>query len=124
MSCTDGLTNNEHIVNTVHVNNSSINTGNTLYLGHLKHLKGIKIFHLNTRSFLPKFDEFCELVTVNSLSVISINETWLSSSISSDEIKIPGYDIFRCDRDGRGGGAALYIEQSLKPSVENCLLTK
>ena len=44
-------------------------------------------------------------------------ETWLSSDISSSEIFIPSYSLFRKDRNRHGGGVAIFIKSSLSPLV-------
>ena len=55
--------------------------------------KGIKLLHVNAQSFLPKFEEFMYFVTANDLSIISINETWLTETVHDSEIHIEGYVI-------------------------------
>ena len=45
--------------------------------------------------------------------VFAIAETWLSNDISDAELFIPGYHIFRQDRDRHGGGVAVYIHDNL-----------
>ena len=44
---------------------------------------------------------------------MSVNEIWLDDSISDAAVHIPGYSIFRRDRDRHGGGVALYIQSTL-----------
>jgi len=41
--------------------------------------------------------------------VLSINETWLDNSITDSALYIPGFNIFRNDRNRNGGGVALYV---------------
>ena len=52
----------------------------------------------------------------NPIDVLAINETRLDSSITDCEVFIPGYEIFRRDRntDGRhGGGVCFYVRTSI-----------
>ena len=86
--------------------------------------KGIKVIHLNIQNLLSKFDEFSKLVVDNKLDAVSLNETWLTNNITDDEISIDGYDLFRCDRDGRGGGAAIYVRELFKATFVTELLSR
>ena len=62
--------------------------------------------------------------------VVCISETKLSSKITDNEINIPGYTIFRRDRNRNGGGVAIFCHSSLNPrlltdiSVSNIELIK
>ena len=105
----------ELVTNDLLFSTSPVNSSvNVMHFSELKTIKGLKLLHINIRSLLPKFDEFSSIVTCNSLDIVSVNETWLSNS---HEITIADYDVFRCDRDGRGGGVALYVKQIFKPMV-------
>ena len=37
----------------------------------------------------------------------------LDHNLPSSEVKFPGHDILRCDRDRNGGGGACYIRKDL-----------
>ena len=56
-----------------------------------------------------KFDEVqCKIMDLDA-DVFSVNETWLDGTISNAEIAIDGwYNVFRNDRNRRGGGSLLY----------------
>ena len=47
-----------------------------------------------------------------SFDILCINETRLDNPIN-DNLKIPGYDIVRRDRDRNGGGVPIYIRAIL-----------
>ena len=51
----------------------------------------------------------------------SVNETWLDSTISDQEVCIDGYTLVRCDRSRHGGGVALYIRSVIPFRVRNDL---
>ena len=59
------------------------------------------------------------LLATNPIDVLAINETWLDSTISNNELYIPGYDIIRRDRvfssaDGKTyGGVCFYVRSSV-----------
>lgn len=55
--------------------------------------------------------------------VISINETWLNSTIDDCEVNIDGYEILRKDRnDRRGGGVAIYVRNSINYKLRSDLM--
>ena len=62
---------------------------------------------------LPKIDEIRATCLAYNCDVFAIAETWLSNDISDAELFIPGYHIFRQDRDRHGGGVAVYIRDNL-----------
>ena len=80
----------------------------------------VKIAHLNVRS-LKQRDHFIQVkdtVQTNDFDVFTISETWLNCSVSDLEIEIPGYDVFRVDRqDKRGGGVCIYARHGFKTEV-------
>ena len=66
--------------------------------------------HFNARSLLPKISELSNVANNLSPHVIAISETWLSSSVSTKSVTIPGYTQgIRTDRhnDRRGGGTMI-----------------
>ena len=72
--------------------------------------EALLILYFNARSLIPKLDELCALVEIHNPDVISIVESWLCADIPDNEISIPGYHIFRKDRNRHGGGVLLYIK--------------
>ena len=63
----------------------------------------------NARSVLPKFDELLAICNMHNYHVICFVE----SDVSNDELFIPGYDIFRRDRDRHGGGILIFVKSDL-----------
>ena len=85
----------------------------------LKSNKGITLFHWNCRSMWNKFEEIVYMVTHSDSEYCFFSETWLSPVITDDMISIPGYNLYRIDRDSRskkarGGGLIAYIKDDLK----------
>lgn len=81
-------------------------------------VKGLRICNLNdswmcevlsTRSMRSGF--FCE---THQPHVLSLNETWLDSSISDSEIQVHGYSLVRRDRTRKKGGVLIYLEPRLQ----------
>ena len=64
----------------------------------------LNILYLNARSILLKLDELCILCVVNSYDIVYVVESWLSNDIVNTELFIPGYTIFRKDRNRHGWG--------------------
>lgn len=82
--------------------------------------RDLSICHINVRSLCPndrskRIDEIhSQLCLHEHYDVICISETWLHPDISNATIDIPNYQIFRRDRaEGRGGGVAIYVHESL-----------
>ena len=64
------------------------------------------------------------------VAFIGITETWWRCHTKEAQVQIPGYNLARCDRQGRiGGGCGLYVHESLtisdqmESSDRNCNLT-
>ena len=47
-------------------------------------------------------------------AIMAFTETWLDDTISDGEIAIPGYSIYRKDRNRQGGGVAIYVSEDVK----------
>ena len=59
-------------------------------------------------------NEIHHLITKNDFDILGVNETWLSDAVSDHELKLPGYDILRNDRNRHGGGVCLYIKDTIQ----------
>ena len=55
------------------------------------------------------------LVSTNNPDLICICETWLDQNIDSSTLSLPGYVVFRKDRNRRGGGSLLGVKANLNP---------
>nr|CAI5832097.1 unnamed protein product [Callosobruchus analis] len=77
----------------------------------------LKVAHINARSILAGFNEFSTTIRLHDFDVVGVTETWLTSDISNDQIKIQNYDCYRCDRSTRGGGVALFVKSCYQCSV-------
>ena len=47
------------------------------------------------------------------LDILTINESRLDSSINSQMVEIPGYEVIRKDRNRNGGGVAIYVKSNV-----------
>ena len=67
-------------------------------------MQKLNILYYNARSILPKLDHLSLSVKLYEPHIICITKSWLSKDISGDELSLPGYQLFRLDRDRHGGG--------------------
>lgn len=72
----------------------------------------VKLFYSNVRSLNNKYllQLFCE---ENHVDIVMLNETWLYPEIT-DEFILPNYNIFRKDRESRGGGVLIATKAHIK----------
>ena len=82
--------------------------------------KSLSVIHVNTRSLLRHFDDIATLVATKRPHILALSETWLDDSVSDAEILLPGYSLFRFDRNRCGGGVALYFLNGLTCSLLSC----
>ena len=73
--------------------------------------------YYNARSLLPKFDHLILSIATYSPHIVCIVETWLCSEINSSEIDIPGYQLYRKDRNRQGGGVLMYVTDCMLVSM-------
>ena len=71
--------------------------------------RGIHIIHLNINSILSKIEELRQIALKSKITVIGISESKLDSTVTDEEINIPGYEVIRGDRNRKGGGLVAYI---------------
>ena len=83
----------------------------------LSTVKGLRICHLNVRTLVDKIDEMRGFCETHRPHVLSLNETWLDSSISDSEIQLTGYLLVRRDQTRRNGGVLIYVSSNLDYKV-------
>ena len=73
-----------------------------------------KLALINARSLLPKVDELIANLSVNTVNLVAVTETWLKDDIEDNLVSIRGYNIFRRDRPHRrGGGVCVYLSEHI-----------
>ena len=71
--------------------------------------------HLNIRSLFNKLDELQVFLENRSRAlVLGLSETWLDSSLLDAELEVPGFSLYRKDRNRRGGGVMVYVSNDVK----------
>lgn len=78
--------------------------------------------HLNIVSLPKHVDQLRILLNHHPFDILALNETRLDATISSDEMRISGYDLVRFDRSRNGGGACIYLRSSLNYINRNDLI--
>lgn len=82
----------------------------------------LTFMYTNLFSLSPKFDLFLVYVNSRKPTFIILTETWLNSKDRNSTYNIPGYTLFRLDRNHkkkkcegktRGGGIAMYVRDCL-----------
>ena len=76
--------------------------------------KGLKLAHLNINSLLPKISYVRILLSKTKLDVLVVSETKIDDTISDNELKIDGYEIYRQDRNRHGGGVLFFVSDLLE----------
>ena len=75
-----------------------------------------RCLYTNARSVRGKIGELECLVLGESIDIVGISETWWDEENQWDTV-IPGYKLYRKDREGRvGGGVALYVREGIHSS--------
>ena len=84
-----------------------------------KQRKGLGLIHLNVRSLLchDKLDHIKILLSQTDADILVVSESWLKESVTDSSVALDHYNIFRCDRVGKGGGVAIYVKSKFKVSV-------
>ena len=80
----------------------------------------LKILHLNIRSLrnISHLSQLRELNNREIFHIVTVAETWLNTTITSAEIKLDGYKLFRLERLHKGGGGvSAYVRSELKSKV-------
>ena len=71
--------------------------------------------HLNIRSLINKLDELqVFLENRNRAPLWGLSETWLDGSLSDTELEVPGFSMYRKDRNRRGSGVMVYVSNDVK----------
>lgn len=84
-----------------------------------KQKNGLNVCHVNAQSLVRKIDELRFLFENSGVDVICVSETWFAPDMPDELFKVNGYKLFRADRQGHAGGAAMYVRSEIS-CVLNC----
>ena len=76
----------------------------------------LNCWYTNATSLNNKFDDFTAQIDIHKPHAIYVTETWWDETSTKN---VDGYTLFFSDRDGRGGGVALYVLTELNPISVN-----
>lgn len=79
--------------------------------------QGLNIIHINAQSLLKKIDEFRFLFNDSHIDVICVTETWFRKDMPDSFVKLDEYNLYRADRLGHAGGAAMYVKNTISSRV-------
>ena len=79
--------------------------------------QNLTVFYANVRSLSNKLNEFKSAVFENDYDICVINESWLKTEIPNKHI-LENYDIYRNDRQGRGGGVLIAVKNHYKSIIK------
>ena len=66
---------------------------------------------------MPKLPDIVRIIEQHSIDIISINETHLDNTINNFEVNIPGFSMYRNDRNRHGGGVAFYVRENISHTL-------
>ena len=84
-------------------------------LQNLVNYRGLKVIHHNIQRLTRKIDELrfiCKSLD-SKIHLLTFSETWFDGEMSDSEINIPGYTVFRMDRESKDGGVAVYARNDI-----------
>lgn len=73
--------------------------------------KTLKIVTYNSNSVMKQKQELNDFVAIHKPDIMLIQETWLKQRY---RFTIPNYNIYRTDRETRGGGTAVLVKRQIK----------
>ena len=78
------------------------------------------IFLTNPQSITNVMEEFKDRLNVHKPDIIGVSETWFSINKPAENSTVPGYHLFHKDRTTRGGGVAIYINDTY--TIKRCTI--
>nr|CAI5870126.1 unnamed protein product [Callosobruchus analis] len=69
------------------------------------------------RSLFAHLSEFRDTFNKNDFDFLALSETWLNEDTDNTIVALSGYNLFRSDRNGRGGGVAIYARKNTVCSI-------
>ena len=76
-------------------------------------LFNINIMYTNILSLMSKLRCLELYIHANNPACVLLTETWLSSQIPDASLGLTDYNVYRTDRDGRGGGVCVLLNKSI-----------
>ena len=87
----------------------------------------LKCCYFNAQGLLVKYAELFDFVEIEKPDILAISETFLAATVNDSELSIPGYILFRKDRNldfyngiysqETRGGVLAYVKGDLHPTI-------
>jgi len=77
---------------------------------------------VNICSLRNKVDEVSSILSLNSIDILFVSETWLDCFVNNGLICFPKYNICRLDRPSHGGGLCFFVSCLYKFVVQNTVM--
>lgn len=85
-----------------------------LHPGPVAKTKSLSVCHVNIRSLSRSKLLAIQSSLCNTYDIITLSETHLHAGVCNDVFQLKGFqDIVRRDRDGAGGGVAIYVRENI-----------
>lgn len=84
--------------------------------------KSLKVAHLNICSLRNKVNDVQDFIVLNSVHILAISETHLDHTFSDSFVAIPGFNVYRRDRNCFGGGVAFYVQDQIPVKVREDIM--
>ena len=78
-----------------------------------KYPKNLILSHVNINSMRNKYIALQEVLYDGLVDILSVQETKLDESFPDAQFGVPGYQMFRRDRNGNGGGIVTYVRSDI-----------
>ena len=78
--------------------------------------KAIKCLYTTAQCLVNKLEELAELQKHQEFDIIAVTGTWFQPNLTNAEVSLPDMCLLGKDRNGKGGGVALYHHHSLSCS--------
>ena len=75
-------------------------------------MKNVTIGHLNINSLRNNIEALKDIIT-QTFDIFFVSETKIDASFPNNQFCIPGYKMFRKDRNCYGGGLCFYINDNM-----------
>ena len=86
-------------------------------------IHNVIIAHININSFRYKYVALQEVLYDGLVDILAVQETKLDSSYTNTQFEVPGYRLYREDRNQHGGGIILYVRSDIPSRRVNIDLT-
>ncbi len=79
---------------------------------------GLGLIHINVRSLVSELHYIRTLIQQANPDILVFSETWLRKSVPDSDILLDGFNLFRTDRKGKGGGVTVYVKACFQVYVQ------